>query len=581
MSRQIQDLANGLGYIYITDVSSNILEVLENTEQSARLIKLKGVESSAVGGNRVATAIVEIDAPTGNGSITAITTGGINAINTASPITYTGATQATALAIEIETAINGYSTGTSCQDFTCQRVDNKIYILSNAGAGESYNGQTPILTNTGNFTYTVDQDMIGGSSTDASYDGAYGYRFYLDADYGATQCSGGGVATVDSIANAVEITSYIVNQGLQGAIPIISQTISSNAIVTTRKGALTYISMTGEGAANDNLSKLLIDGANNGDIVLLASFVNTITIATDGNINLISTSKSSYNVVGRNLIVLTYLSGKWKELFRNGQVTGTTSDYRTAGYGIFSLEEYNTAAVGTGGTVTFVANTDEKYQKLTGSSTLLANQTYALDATAEDGDEFFLEYDAAVTVGAFSLTIFGISVSADQALNGGLIFYARFLDGSWYSHVYPNLNEGNTYPYQAVTSFYANSSVTAAKVSTNLKTEVLTRNISFEASEVGDMKMYMGYAGTVDYFDFRVDKALAATDNGTIVPKNNAGTTMTDGTVTATASATIGTGFTATPTANNTFVAGDILTFTTAKTTAGGKGTLYIKITKA
>lgn len=581
MSRQIQDLANGLGYIYITDVSSNILEVLENTEQSARLIKLKGVESSAVGGNRVATAIVEIDAPTGNGSITAITIGGINAINTASPITYTGATTSTALAILIETAINGYSTGTSSQDFTCQRVDNKIYILSNAGAGESYNGQTPILVNTGNFTYTVDQDMIGGSSTTESYDGAYGYRFYLDADYGATQCSGGGVATVDSIANAVEITSYIVNQGLQGAIPIISQTISSDAIVTTRKGALTYIFMTGEGAANDNLSNLLIDGVNNGDIVLLTSLVNTITITTSGNINLVSTSKTSYDVNQVNSMTLTYISGQWYELFRNGQVTGTKADYRTEGFGIFSLEEYNTAAVGTGGTVTFVANTDEKYQKLTGSSTLLANQTYVLEATAEDGDEFFLEYDAAVTVGAFALTIFGISVSADQALNGGLIFYARFLGGSWYSHVYPNLNEGNTYPYQAVTSFYANSSVTAAKVSTNLKTEVLTRNISFEASEVGDMKMYMGYAGTVDYFDFRVDKALAATDNGTIVPKNNAGTTMTDGTVTATASATIGTGFTATPTANNTFVAGDILTFTTAKTTAGGKGTLYIKITKA
>jgi hypothetical protein len=581
MPKQISDLANGLGYVYVTDVSSSILEAYENNAESARLIKLKGVESSAVGGNRVATAIVTIDAPTNNGSITAITIGGINAINTASPITYTGATTAVALATLIETAINGYSTGTTSQDFTCQRVDAQIYILSNAASGTTYNGQTPVLTNTGNFTYTVDQDMIGGSSTSTAYDGAYGYRFYLDADYGSTECSGGGTALVDSTANAIEITDYIVNKGLQGNIPVKTATIASNAVIGTRSASISYLSLTGEGAADDDLDTILLEGTNTGDILVLYSATNAITLLATGNINLITTKGTSYEVQGVNIMSLIFLGGEWFEFIRNGNFITTTANYRTNGYGIFALEDYNSAAVGTGGTVTYVANTDEKGQKLTGSSTLLGNQAYALDNTAEDGDEFFLEYDASVTLGAFTLTIFGISVSADQALNGGLIFYARFLGGVWYSHVYPNLNEGNTYPYTAATSFYANSSVTAAKVSTNLKTEVLSRQISFETSEVGDMKMYMGYSGTVEYLHFTVDKAIAATDDGTIVPKNNGGVAMTDGTITVTASSAIATGFTATPTANNTFVAGDLLTFTTAKTTKGGTGTLYIKVTKA
>jgi hypothetical protein len=143
------------------------------------------------------------------------------------------------------------------------------------------------------------------------------------------------------------------------------------------------------------------------------------------------------------------------------------------------------------------------------------------------------------------------------------------------------LNDGNTYTFQSATEFYKDASVTVQKVETTLKTEVLSRQISFESNEVGDMKMYMGYPGTVEYLWFVVDKDLAATDNGTIVPKNDAGTAMTSGTVTATASSTISTSFTATPTANNTFVAGDILTFTTAKTTKGGKGTLYVKISKS
>lgn len=581
MSREVQDLANGLGYVYITDPSSNILEVLENTPETARLIKLKGVEASALGGNRVATSIITIDAPTGVGSITAITIMAVNAINIATPIAYTGATTAVALATLIETAINNYSTGTTQDDFTCLRIGAVIYILTNQEAGTKFNGQTPVLTNTGNFTYTVDQDMIGGSSTAEVYDEAYGYRFYLDADYGATQCSGGGVAVVGSIANAVEITSYIVNQGLQGVIPIKTSAILTDSIYTTREAAISYLSLRGEGLADDDLETLIIDGVNNGDIVILRSITNTITVKATGNINLITTKSSTYTVVGVNILALIYLNGDWYEFIRNGNFVTTTADYRTNGYGIFALEGYNTAAVGTNGTVTYVANTDKKYQKLTGSSVLVGNLAYALDVTAEDGDEFFLEFNASTTIGAFTLTIFGLTVTADQALNGGLIFYARFLDGAWYSHVYPNLNSGATYPYQAVTAFYANSSVTAAKVSTNLKTEVLSRQISFEASEVGDMKMYMGYAGTVNYFHFTVDKAIAATDNGTIVPKNNAGVAMTDGTITATLSSAIATGFTATPTANNTFVAGDILTFTSAKATAGGKGTLYIKITKA
>jgi len=55
---------------------------------------------------------------------------------------------------------------------------------------------------------------------------------------------------------------------------------------------------------------------------------------------------------------------------------------------------------------------------------------------------------------------------------------------------------------------------------------------------------------------------------------------MTSGTITFTASDARGTAYTAIPSANNTFVEGDILTFTTAKTTAGGKVHLSLKFTR-
>lgn len=128
--------------------------------------------------------------------------------------------------------------------------------------------------------------------------------------------------------------------------------------------------------------------------------------------------------------------------------------------------------------------------------------------------------------------------------------------------------------------------VEVSMVEDDLKYEVLTFPVSFEAAggvvpSVGDFKIKMPYPGTVTEIYAYATKAIAGTDNATIVPKDNGGTTMTAGTVTFTASDARGTAYTTTPTANNTFVAGDILTFTTAKTTAGGHALVSVKVTRS
>lgn len=130
------------------------------------------------------------------------------------------------------------------------------------------------------------------------------------------------------------------------------------------------------------------------------------------------------------------------------------------------------------------------------------------------------------------------------------------------------------------------ANVTTAKLEANLTYEVLNLEISFEAAagvvpSVGDFKIKMPYPGTVSEIYAYATKAIAGTDNGTIIAKNNAGTTMTNGTVTFTASDARGTAYTVSPSANNTFVAGDILTFTSAKTTAGGWALLSIKVIRS
>lgn len=139
---------------------------------------------------------------------------------------------------------------------------------------------------------------------------------------------------------------------------------------------------------------------------------------------------------------------------------------------------------------------------------------------------------------------------------------------------------------KVLTTMIANNNVTTSKISTDLQCELITLLVSFEAAggttpSVGDFKIKLPYPGTVSEIYGYATKAIAGTDNGTIIAKDNAGTTMTAGTITFTAADPRGTAYTVTPSANNTFVAGDILTFTTAKTTAGGLVELSIKIIRS
>lgn len=136
---------------------------------------------------------------------------------------------------------------------------------------------------------------------------------------------------------------------------------------------------------------------------------------------------------------------------------------------------------------------------------------------------------------------------------------------------------GTGQDFSASTGF---ATVAAGTFSVGAINETIQLQVSFESGYLGDFKIKMPYAGTVTGIYAYAIKAIAGTDNGTIVAKNNGGTTMTDGTITYTASDARGTAYTVSPSANNTFAAGDLLTFTTAKVTAGGVVQLSITVTR-
>lgn len=123
--------------------------------------------------------------------------------------------------------------------------------------------------------------------------------------------------------------------------------------------------------------------------------------------------------------------------------------------------------------------------------------------------------------------------------------------------------------------------LTPSVLTAEARTEVLNFMVSFETGEQCDNKILMPYAGTVTSIYGIVVKALSATDAGTVTPKNQGGTTMTSGVLTFPLSSALNTAITSTPSANNTFIAGDVLSFTSAKTTVAGKILLSITIERS
>ena len=135
---------------------------------------------------------------------------------------------------------------------------------------------------------------------------------------------------------------------------------------------------------------------------------------------------------------------------------------------------------------------------------------------------------------------------------------------------------------KVLTAMILDANVTVAKVEASLKLEQTVVYTSFETGELGAYKIRMPYAGSITNVYAEAVKAIAATDSGTVVLKNNAGTTMTVTTpIVFAASDAFGTAYSSAVTANNTFVAGDIITILTAKTTAGGKALVTLQILRS
>lgn len=132
-----------------------------------------------------------------------------------------------------------------------------------------------------------------------------------------------------------------------------------------------------------------------------------------------------------------------------------------------------------------------------------------------------------------------------------------------------------------VATTLSNSVVDVEHLKNTLQFETLYIPVSFEANEKGAFFIKFAYDCEVIEYMASVTKAIAATDDATIVLADNTPTTMTGSTLTLPASSAYGTNVNVTSgtiTSNYAFTAGQTMRITTAKTTAGGMALLSIKI---
>lgn len=329
MAQGIQDIGNGIGYLYKTlPNGTTIIASERNTVDGARSMREQGTANAPVVAQRPAVGTITVNSVAAAGQITAVTIAAVNQIS-AVPINVTSAV-ASVVAGQISAAINSFTPG-SGPNYTAQAVNDVVYVFSPASVGGSVNGLPITVSVTNPTIVTTTADLTNGSSNAGTYDSALGYRFYINADYS-------GVATPTSLVNAVEVTEYMTVRGLQTGIVTTSSTIATDRLIgLNRSSAITQIIVDTEAsAATDVLAFIQTDGFVVGDEIRLRNTVSTrVPIIEDATVttspiatkNIYLVNQAPFSLTGRLSINLQLfndpvLGAVWVELGRSEVVNG-------------------------------------------------------------------------------------------------------------------------------------------------------------------------------------------------------------------------------------------------------------------
>lgn len=265
MAVEINDIGNGVGYLYIADASLNILTAEVNTPQGERNIRASGLTVSPYAARKSAVGTVTVTNATASGSITAVNVNGVNQIASSIPI---ASTDVAVVAQTIVDAINSFTPLTGF-DYTAVANGGVVSIIAPSDVGSGANGYVVAVTKNGSSTFTT-TNMAGGSSNGTIIDDILGLRFFMHADVSATP---------SDLSGSVEITKYMVMRGLQTGMVVSDLRISNDGLYDIdRSCTYTLINVTPQSGSSDVLAYIDPVDFVDGDIVMVRSGDPTKTI---------------------------------------------------------------------------------------------------------------------------------------------------------------------------------------------------------------------------------------------------------------------------------------------------------------
>lgn len=535
----INDFGNNQGLLYITQNNGVkfINSGVPNDSSGVDLIKRDALNRAPIGYSTTPYATLEFTSITGNGDLFNLTINGIVIIS--GPIAVTIGNEDIA-AQDTAADITSFFPS-SGPNYIASANGNTVYIYPALPVGDSINGYAANFSTSysGNTNST---DMDGGQDGNELVSSINGLRYWMDANYGATGCSGAGTAVEGDISNAIEITNYVIKRGLETGIYEEDHTVDANLKLEdfVRGGALQYIKLTNPGATD--LEFIPTEFSALGDILYLygdgfAATVKDESVATAGNI--LTSSQSEFIITDNtDILALKFtadavLGNVWVEMFRSkdGVAAGAVDTAELANLAVTTAK------------LALLAVDDT----ILAADSVITSKILNLNVTTAKID------DLAVTTGkinALAVTTAKLALLAVDStiLDDDAVLTAKILDGN----------------------------VTLAKLEADLQIITFFAPVSFETGFTGQVKVEVPFACDVTKVSIAVTKLIEATDDATVIPKNHAGTAMTDGQVDLTASAPIGNVFTSSPTNNNSLAANENIILETSKVTAGGEGWVTI-----
>lgn len=431
MASSIEQLGNGVGYIYVTDPGNAIVSTMDNDAAGASAALALALTSGPLSGESLASATVTISAVTGSKQVSNITINGVSIMNA----TVTGATAAL-LNAAVVANINSFI---SSPDYNAFVSNSQIIIQPSIGTGATPNGYVIVVSQSG-VTYTA-TNMAGGATTSGTYGtGFNGKRFYLYADV---------AAAVGNISGATEISASIIQRGSLAGHVTQSGT-AATGIMTYLIRQASYMDVTLDSVNGDpaeTLTQISTSGFVDGDIIQIRgadpTHVITLTSGTGTNDILLSSGVAFSTADINTSISLQFVaaSNQWAEINRTPALSFATASVR--GQGVpWAVPGVHAVTMSTGGTVTLTPGTDKGVQNITGSPSMASGYNITTAGSPMDGDMFTVIYKATPTLNSQTVTIFGVALTATQAASGKIVVTAVYSTTAtaYLVNVYNNVN---------------------------------------------------------------------------------------------------------------------------------------------